>query len=390
MERDGMMQKRMRRFALAAFAVLALSAALVMAGCGKAQSGDGQGQAAKEQTLDEKVDAIVNSMTTTEKVGQMVMIGVQGTEVTDDSLYMLHQYHMGGVILFDRNMESADQTKKLIADLQAKADQNVPLFIGVDEEGGQVVRGKSFLTPPPSEQEIGRSGEVTRAEESARQTAEMLKKLGFNVNFAPVADVGSYARSFGADPEQAAKFVSAAAQGYEQQRMMYALKHFPGIGRGTVDSHQDISTIGASREELAKRDLVPFKAIIDERQPEDYFILVSHLRYPAYDAENPASLSKAIQTDLLRHELGYRGLIITDDTEMGALAKHYGFREIGVRAVTAGADIVMVCHEYEHETDVYLGLLDAVKDGTIPEERINESVRRIVKAKLLHVQAEQP
>lgn len=382
-----MMRKNMSRFWLLVLLLFALSTAAIVAGCGKAQSGDGAGQTAKEQTLDEKVDAIVDSMTTTEKVGQMVMIGVQGTDVTDDSLYMLHQYHMGGVILFDRNMESADQTKKLIADLQAKADQKVPLFIGVDEEGGQVVRGKSFLTPPPSEQEIGRSGEVTRAEESARQTAEKLKKLGFNVNFAPVADVGDYARSFGPDPEQTAKFVEAAAQGYEQQHMMFALKHFPGIGRGTVDSHEDISSITATKAELLKRDIVPFQKVIDERQSEDYFVLVSHLRYPALDGENPASISKAIQTDFLRGELGYRGLIITDDVEMGALAKHYSFRELGVKAVEAGSDIVLVCHEYPHETDVYLGLLDAVEDGTIPMERVDESVRRIVKAKLLHAQS---
>ena len=168
---------------------------------------------------------------------------------------------------------------------------------------------------------------------------------------------------------------------------MYALKHFPGIGRGTVDSHEDISSITATKDELMKRDLVPFKKVIDERQPEDYFILVSHLRYPALDAENPASLSKAIQTDFLRGELGYRGLIITDDVEMGALAKHYSFRELGVKAVEAGSDIVLVCHDYPHETDVYLGLLDAVQDGTIPMERVNESVRRIVKAKLLHAQS---
>ena len=124
--------------------------------------------------------------------------------------------------------------------------------------------------------------------------------------------------------------------------MMYALKHFPGIGRGTVDSHEDISSITAT---------------------------------------------KAIQTDFLRGELGYRGLIITDDVEMGALAKHYSFRELGVKAVEAGSDIVLVCHEYPHETDVYLGLLDAVEDGTIPMERVDESVRRIVKAKLLHAQS---
>ena len=194
-------------------------------------------------------------------------------------------------------------------------------------------------------------------------------------------------RSFGSDPEQTAKFVAAAAQGYEQEHVMYALKHFPGIGRGTVDSHEDISSITATKDELMKRDLVPFQKVIDERQPEDCFVLVSHLRYPALDAENPASLSKAIQTDFLRGELGYRGLIITDDVEMGALAKHYSFRELGVKAVEAGSDIVLVCHEYPHETDVYLGLLDAVQDGTIPMERVNESVRRIVKAKLLHAQS---
>lgn len=365
-------------------ALLLMGMSLLSLGCGNAQ----QSAAPKEKTLDEQVDDIVSSMTTTEKVGQMVMIGVQGTEVSDDSRYMLHQYHMGGVILFDRNMESAEQTQKLIADLQDNAEEKVPLFIGVDEEGGAVVRGKSFITPPESQQAIGRTGKIPAAEESARRTGEQLKKLGFNVNFAPVADVGNYERSFSPDAQQTAKFVEAATQGYEEAHMMYALKHFPGIGRGTVDSHQDISSIAASKDELMEKDLVPFKTIIDERQPEDYFILVSHLKYPALDPDHPASLSKNIQTGLLRDELGYRGLIITDDVEMGALAKHYSFRELGVRAVEAGSDIVLVCHEYPHETDVYLGLLDAVNDGTIPMERIDESVHRIVKAKLLHRQSQ--
>ncbi len=364
-------------------ALLTAALCFLSLGCGSSAQ-QSAAPTAKEKTLDEQVDDIVNSMTTTEKVGQMVMIGIQGTEVSDDSLYMLHQYHMGGVILFDRNMESAKQTKSLISSLQEQAGEKVPLFIGVDEEGGSVVRGKAFITPPKSQQAIGQTGKVPRAEESARETGEQLRKLGFNVNFAPVADVGNYERSFSPDAQQATKFVEAATQGYEEAHMMYALKHFPGIGRGTVDSHDDISSINASKDELLEKDVVPFKSIIEERQPEDYFILVSHLKYPALDAQNPASLSKAIQTDFLRGELGYHGLIITDDVEMGALAKHYSFRELGVRAVEAGSDIVLVCHEYPHETDVYLGLLDAVNDGTIPMERINESVRRIVKAKLLH------
>ena len=341
----------------------------------------------KEQTaatLDEKVEGIVVNMTPAEKVGQMMMIGIQGDTVTDDSLYMLHQYHIGGVILFDRNLVSAEQTKKLNEDLQVQAEEKVPLFIGIDEEGGDVVRGRSFIQPPSSQRQIGAAGDLTAAEGAANRTAKELRELGFNVNFAPVADVGTSSRSFSTDPETVKKFVLASVQGYEKNRMIYAMKHFPGIGRSTVDSHKDVSEITASRERLAASDIVPFKAVIDVAQPEDYFILVSHLKYPAYDADNPASLSKAVQTDLLRGELGYRGIIVTDDMEMGAVAKYASFRDVGVRAVQAGADIVLVCHEYAHETDVYLGLLDAVESGEIPMERIDESVRRIVKAKLLH------
>lgn len=341
----------------------------------------------KEQTaatLDEKVEGIVVNMTPAEKVGQMMMIGIQGDTVTDDSLYMLHQYHIGGVILFDRNLVSAEQTKKLNEDLQVQAEEKVPLFIGIDEEGGDVVRGRSFIQPPSSQRQIGAAGDLTAAEGAANRTAKELKELGFNVNFAPVADVSTSSRSFSTDPETVKKFVLASVQGYEKNRMIYAMKHFPGIGRSTVDSHKDVSEITASRERLAASDIVPFKAVIDVAQPEDYFILVSHLKYPAYDADNPASLSKAVQTDLLRGELGYRGIIVTDDMEMGAVAKYASFRDVGVRAVQAGADIVLVCHEYAHETDIYLGLLDAVESGEIPMERIDASVRRIVKAKLLH------
>ena len=341
----------------------------------------------KEQTaatLDEKVEGIVVNMTPAEKVGQMMMIGIQGDTVTDDSLYMLHQYHIGGVILFDRNLVSAEQTKNLNEDLQVQAEEKVPLFIGIDEEGGDVVRGRSFIQPPSSQRQIGAAGDLTAAEGAANRTAKELKELGFNVNFAPVADVSASSRSFSTDPETVKKFVLASVQGYEKNRMIYAMKHFPGIGRSTVDSHKDVSEITASRERFAASDIVPFKAVIDAAQPEDYFILVSHLKYPAYDADNPASLSKAVQTDLLRGELGYRGIIVTDDMEMGAVAKYASFRDVGVRAVQAGADIVLVCHEYAHETDIYLGLLDAVESGEIPMERIDASVRRIVKAKLLH------
>ena len=337
-------------------------------------------------TIDEKVDQIVASMSQTEKLGQMVMIGIQGTKVDDDSLYMLNQYHMGGVILFDRNMESPEQVKQLTSDLQAQSNEKVPLFIGIDEEGGDVVRMAEKLTPPPSQKEIGATGDIEQAKTWAIKTAKSLKDMGINVNFAPVADVGSNdKRSYSTDTNTVIDFVRAATKGYQQENIIYSLKHFPGIGKGKVDSHVDSSSIDVAKEVLMTEDILPFKTIIDENEPNDYFILVSHLKYPALDEEYPASLSSKIMTDLLRNKLGYKGIIITDDMEMGAVANHNDFRSIGVNAVKAGADIVLVCHEYEHQQEVYLGLLDAVNSGEISQERIDESVKRIIKVKLLHL-----
>ena len=337
-------------------------------------------------TIDEKVDQIVESMSQTEKLGQMVMIGIQGTKVDDDSLYMLNQYHMGGVILFDRNMENPEQVKQLTSDLQAQSNEKVPLFIGIDEEGGDVVRMAEKLTPPPSQKEIGATGDIEQAKTWAIKTAKSLKDIGINVNFAPVADVGSNdKRSYSTDTNTVIDFVRAATKGYQQENIIYSLKHFPGIGKGRVDSHVDSSSIDVAKEVLMTEDIIPFKTIIDENDPNDYFILVSHLKYPALDEEYPASLSSKIMTDLLRNELGYKGIIITDDMEMGAVANHNDFRSIGVKAVKAGVDIVLVCHEYEHQQEVYLGLLDAVNSGEISQERIDESVKRIIKVKLLHL-----
>lgn len=342
--------------------------------------------AKQNSTIDEKVDKIVASMSLSEKIGQMVMIGVHGTDITDDSAYMLNQYHIGGIILFDRNMRSIEQVKTFTNNLQKNANQKIPLFIGIDEEGGNVVRMKNALTPPPSQYEIGITNDTEQAKKWAIKTSQSLKEMGININFAPVADVNSNdTRSYSGDHNVVTAFVKAAATGYEHENMIYSLKHFPGIGKGKVDSHFESSMIDASKDILLSDDIIPFKTIIKENNPENYFILISHLTYTDLDNEKPASLSKKIITDLLRKELGFSGIIITDDMEMGAIANHNDFRTVGVKAVKAGVDIVMVCHEYEHETDVYLGLLDAVNNGEISLDRIDESVKRIVRAKLLHL-----
>lgn len=340
----------------------------------------------KTLSLDERVEVILKQMTPAEKVGQMVMIGVQGTQLNNDSLYMLNEYNIGGIILFDRNMENKQQVQKLTADLQANAPENIPLFIGIDEEGGDVIRMETELTPPPSAKEIGETNEPEQAKIWADKTAKELKELGINLNFAPVADVGSNdRRSYSTDVQKVTEFVINAGKGYEENNLLYCLKHFPGIGKGQVDTHIDAYSVPVDGETLRTEDLVPFKSAINKLSSNKHFIMVSHLTYPAFDETSPASLSPKIITEILRDELDYQGIVITDDLEMGAISKHYSFEETGVKAVQAGVDIVLVCHEYEHEIDVYNGILKAVQNGTISEDRLNESVRRILKVKLMNL-----
>ena len=330
-----------------------------------------------------QVELSLKKMTIDEKIGQMMMIGIYGYEIDENISWMLNQYHCGGIILFDRNMDSKTQVKNLITDLQTKSVGKNPLFIAIDEEGGIVARMKHEIKAAPSQEEIGNTGEPDSAKIWAEMTVKELKSLGINVNFAPVADVGSPdTRSFSSDSSTVATFLDSAARGYETEDFIYCLKHFPGIGKRTSDPHQEISSIDVSRETLEKEDIYPFKFIIDRHPQDKFMIMVSHLKYPALDEENSATLSYKIMTNLLRKELNFNGIIITDDLEMSAVSNYNTFTDVGVKAVKAGADILLVCHDYQHEQEVYLGILKAVQNGEITEERINESVRRILKVKL--------
>lgn len=333
--------------------------------------------------LDARADEIIAGMSLEEKVGQMMMLGIRSTELDEDTQSLLGHIPAAGIILYDANMQSKEQVKELNAALQQGYGQKWPLFIGLDEEGGQVARMKEELPAPLSQEAIGAAGNPQEARDSAVKISKELKALGFNMNFAPVADVGSgRERSFSKSAAAAADFVDAAVQGYEQEKMIYVLKHFPGLGKGQKDTHLDMVTVAASRAELQAEDLLPFRRIIRKNPEGGYFIMVSHISYPALDPVYPASLSHAIQTDLLRGELGYQGVIVTDAMEMGALSRHYSFDEMGVKAVQAGVDILLVCHGCDHERAIYDSVLAAVRDGTIPEARIDASVRRIIKIKL--------
>lgn len=339
-----------------------------------------------ENIVAEKIDPveeILKNMTLEEKIGQMIMIGVYGQENNDDIKFLLNQYHFGGVIYFDRNMDNKNQVKNLSDEIQALGSKKIPMFIALDEEGGRVARMKHALTPPLSQEEIGMTGDYNFAKESAANISREMRNIGINVNFAPVADVGTHdTRSFSDNAEIVAEFVSNAAQGYESENFFYCLKHFPGLGRGKVDTHQDISEVDVDKEILFAEDLLPFKKIISERDNSKFMVMVGHLRYNILDSENAASLSYEIITKILREKLNFQGVVITDDLQMGAIANYNSIEDVVLKTIKSGTDIALICHEYESQTRAYTAIYNAVKIGEISEDRINESVRRIIKMKL--------
>ena len=358
--------------------LLIICAALLMTGCGEVK----EVQADVLPPPPDPIETTLQSMTLAEKIGQMVMIGVYGTELNDDIVYLMNNFHFGGVIFYDRNLETVAQTKKFADDISAVANQKVPLFFAIDEEGGRVVRGKHMFEVAPSQESIGLSGDIANATYWARHNSNILRSIGVNINFAPVADVGSRdTRSFGDDAQTVANFVDAAAQGYESENFLYTLKHFPGIGKSKIDPHKEISVVESDRATLDAEDLPPFVKVIRGHDNSKFMIMVGHLLYDALDPVNSASLSPAVMTGLLRNELGYSGVIITDDLEMGAIKNHTDLPSLGVKMILAGGDIALLCHNYESQQIIYNSIFNAVKRGEISEERINESVRRILRMK---------
>ena len=376
-----------RRFVAATM----IGALAITTGCGlhnpftsKAEPVTYESVAQSELSPEEKVDKLVANMSDADKVGQLLMIGIHGKTLNDDAKFMLNEYRVGGIILFDRNMESKDQVKSLITDINktGKSAGLTPLFIGIDQEGGAVARMEDQLIKVPPAEELGKEP-IEQAVSLAKQSGTELKDLGFNINFAPVADLGlTYGRSFSTNPDDVVRYASAVGKAYDEAGLWYSYKHFPGIGKTDVDLHADTSVVPVSKETLLNEDTKVFVDLIKQSKPNTYAIMVSHAMYPQIDAEHPSSLSKAIITDWLRKDMGYNGVVVTDDMDMGALAKHYTFSDMAVQSILAGSDILLVCHEYEHMQEAYNGLMKAVKDGRISKERLDESVKRILLMKM--------
>lgn len=335
----------------------------------------------------EAVEALLSRMTPGEKVGQMMMCGLMTSVYDENCAYLQNEFTVGNFILFDRNGDTAEEVRALTAALRQGNPTPVPLFIALDEEGGAVARFRSFLPPPPAAEALGRAGDPEKARQLSADTTEHLRALGINWNLAPVADLGlSDERSYSDDPAVVTAFLRAIAAGYQEAQFPFCLKHFPGIGKGEADTHDGEVAVALPLDVLRSEDMAPFAALIADTPHTAFAVMVGHVRYDAIE-DVPASLSPTVITDLLRKELAYDGVVLTDDLTMGAVTAHCPLGEAALRAVAAGADMLLIGHDYDAELAAYNAILRAVETGALPESRIDASVRRILRMKLAHVDA---
>ena len=316
-----------------------------------------------------------------EKVGQMLMIGMEGTSVSEDLKVAIAQ-HIGHVILFKKNITSIEQLRKLITDIDALAT-DYPIWVGIDEEGGTVSRLPDELVKLPSANTLASKYSEQQVKKIAAQLGQALTRNGIDIDFAPVMDVNSNAanpvigkRAFSNDPEIVSRYANQFASGLQQAGVIPVAKHFPGHGDTDVDSHEGLPVIHKSLEQLQQLELRPFQEAIEQGIDS---IMIGHLLVPALDKENPASLSPKVVTGLLREQMNYDGILITDDLTMGALDR--SLPQAIVAAIQAGNDIALANGTLDEVLKGKQLVMQAIEQGVIPIQQVNESVYRIMKRK---------
>lgn len=339
------------------------------------------------------IQETIDGLTLEEKIGQMVIIGLEGTKADQDAINMITKNKIGGFILYKDNMNNADQILSLLNALKANNETNkVPLWLSVDQEGGKVNRlPKAFLAMPTAKS-IGAADNESYTQAIGQATGLALKSLGFNMDFAPVLDIDSNPnnpvignRSFGSNADTVTRHGIATMKGLRSNHIAAVVKHFPGHGDTSVDSHLELPVVDKSLSELEKFELLPFKAAVAQNADA---VMVAHLLIPSLDDANPASLSKRIITDLLRDELGYDGVVMTDDMTMGGIVNHNDIGEAAVRSVLAGTDIVLVGHDNDMQIKVLKALKASAAEGRLSEEMIDKRVHRILSLKAKYALSE--
>ncbi|MBM7569205.1 glycoside hydrolase family 3 protein [Paenibacillus sacheonensis] len=322
-----------------------------------------------------------------EKIGQLFVFGFHGHEPSGDIAALIGEFGVGGIIYFTRNIDDAEQVHGLTtAFMKAAADAGrYPMFIAVDQEGGMVSRLVKGVTLMPGNMALGAAGDSGGVFETASICGEQLRALGINLNFAPCVDVNNNpdnpvinVRSYGDKPEVVGELGLAAVRGYQRAGVSATAKHFPGHGDTSVDSHRDLPVLTHDRDRLEAVELVPFKAIAGEAD----MVMTAHVCLPAIDPSGlPSTLSAPVLTGLLREELDYGGVIVTDCLEMNAIDKFYGPERGAVLALQAGADMVLVCHTPSKQRAAIEAVAAAVERGDLTEARIEASLARIMSLK---------
>jgi len=322
------------------------------------------------------------------RIGRLFMVGIAGPHLDSGTEDLIRHWGLGGVILFARNIEDPVQVANLCKNLQKTSMRHneIPLFLAVDQEGGRVARLRAPFREFPGQTAIGDSEDpVKEAREFARVTAAEMGMVGLNMDLTPVLDVPRgfpeqhlHGRTFSEDPGQVALLGRTVINELQENNIMAVGKHFPGLGGADRDPHKKLPQIFLPREEMESVDIPPFKAAVDAGVTG---IMSSHALYPSLDPEKPATLSSSILTGLLRDDLGFQGLIITDDLEMGAISRGSGVVEGAVEAFQAGADILLICADQEKVMKSMERLRTMLVTGKIELKRFRESLDRIARAK---------
>ncbi|MCM3040278.1 beta-N-acetylhexosaminidase [Paenibacillus motobuensis] len=324
-----------------------------------------------------------------QKIGQLFICGFHSLTPDEQITTLTGKYHVGGVVYFRRNVESVRQLATLSHNLQKlpRSHSDIPLIISIDQEGGMVARlDHDGISRIPGNMTLGAVDDLQLTYDVAKLAAEEMLALGINMNFAPCIDVNNNpanpvigVRSFGEDPAKVAEHGVAATRGYQENGVIATVKHFPGHGDTAVDSHLGLAVVPHDKERLHQIELLPFRKAIEAGADA---VMTAHVIFPAFETEEiPATLSRRVLTELLREEMGFNGVIVTDCLEMHAIAKSCGIAEGAVRAIEAGADLVLVSHTLSDQIAAIEAVREAVVSGRISEDRINQSLQRILELK---------
>lgn len=331
------------------------------------------------------IDNLINTMTLEEKIGQIMLIGFQGMDLDRDTIALFRKIRPGGIVFYGRNFREADTAAMLIGKIQVLFGKNpLPLFFAIDQEGGIVHRIRGTLHRPPSAPAIGAAGSEQLAHEVGLSVGSALRGIGININMAPVLDVlyettspSMARRSFGSNPLLVKQLGASYIQGLRDAGVMAVAKHFPGVGKAAEDSHHVLPHItwNSPGDDV---NLLPFSGAVESGVD---MIMPGHVIVAPGDARNPVSLSPFWIKDVLRGKMGFRGLVVIDNIEMKAIEGMMPLSTAAIRSFKAGADLIMVSHEKKNQEAVFSGLVSAVQGGEISAERLDESLRRIIRAK---------